>query len=102
MVARRAGVQSKETGMSTNIYVGNLPFTTNVEEIRNLFNTYGEVEDVNLITDRDTGRLRGFGFVSMASGGNEAIGALNEHELGGRNLTVNLAKPREERSSRRW
>lgn len=88
--------------MSTNIYVGNLPFTTNAEEIRTLFTTYGEVEDVNLITDRDTGRLRGFGFVSMASGGDEAIGALNEQELGGRNLTVNLAKPRAERSPRRW
>jgi RNA recognition motif-containing protein len=88
--------------MSTNIYVGNLPFTTNVEEIRDLFGAYGEVESVNLITDRDTGRLRGFGFVSMASGGNEAIDALNEHELGGRNLMVNLAKPREERRPRRW
>ena len=88
--------------MSTNIYVGNLPFTTNAEEIRDLFTAYGEVEDVNLITDRDTGRLRGFGFVSMASGGNEAIEALNQQELGGRSLTVNLAKPREERRSNRW
>lgn len=88
--------------MSTNIYVGNLPFTTNAEEIRDLFNAYGEVEDVNLITDRDTGRLRGFGFVSMANGGNEAIAALNQKELGGRSLTVNLAKPREERRPRRW
>lgn len=88
--------------MSTNIYVGNLPFTTNAEEIRDLFNAYGEVDDVNLITDRDTGRLRGFGFVSMASGGNEAIAALNQKELGGRSLTVNLAKPREERRPRRW
>ena len=102
MVARRAGVQSKETGMSTNIYVGNLPFTTNAEEIRDLFQAYGEVEDVHLITDRDTGRLRGFGFVSMASGGNAAIDALNEHELEGRTLTVNLAKPREDRRARRW
>ncbi len=88
--------------MSTNIYVGNLPFTTNEEEIRNLFSAYGDVESVNLITDRDTGRLRGFGFVSMSRGGNEAIGAVNQQELGGRSLTVNLAKPREERSSSRW
>ena len=88
--------------MSTNIYVGNLPFTTNAEEIRTLFKAYGEVEDVHLITDRDTGRLRGFGFVSMASGGNAAIDALNAHELGGRTLTVNLAKPREDRRARRW
>ncbi len=88
--------------MSTNIYVGNLPFTTNAEEIRDLFNAYGEVEDVNLITDRDTGRLRGFGFVSMSSGGDEAIEALNQQDLGGRSLTVNLAKPREERRPRRF
>jgi RNA recognition motif-containing protein len=100
MFARRAGVHGKETGMSTSIYVGNLPFTTNEEEIRGLFNAYGEVESVNLITDRDTGRLRGFGFVSMASGGDEAINALNQHDLGGRTLTVNIAKPREERGSR--
>ena len=88
--------------MSTNIYVGNLAFTTNSDEISDLFSTYGEVESVNLITDRDTGRLRGFGFVSMLSGGNEAIAALNQKEVGGRSLTVNLAKPREERSPRRW
>jgi RNA recognition motif-containing protein len=102
MFARLAGVHGKGTGMSTNIYIGNLPFTTNGEEIRDLFSAYGEVESVNLITDRDTGRLRGFGFVSMLSGGNEAIDALNQQELGGRNLTVNLAKPREERRPRRW
>jgi RNA recognition motif-containing protein len=90
--------------MSTNIYVGNLPFSATEEEIRDLFTAYGTVESIQLITDRDTGRLRGFGFVAMASGGNEAIAALNQHELGGRSLTVNLAKPREERSSqpRRW
>lgn len=88
--------------MSTNIYVGNLAFTTNADEISDLFSTYGEVETVNLITDRETGRLRGFGFVTMSSGGNEAIEALNQKEVGGRTLTVNLAKPREERSPRRW
>jgi len=90
--------------MSTNIYVGNLPFTTSAEEIRDLFSAYGEVESVNLITDRDTGRLRGFGFIEMSSGGNEAIEALNQKEVGGRTLTVNLAKPREERPprERRW
>ena len=88
--------------MSTNIYVGNLAFTTNSDEVNDLFSTYGDVETVNLITDRDTGRLRGFGFVTMSSGGNEAIEALNQKEVGGRSLTVNLAKPREERSPRRW
>jgi RNA recognition motif-containing protein len=73
-----------------------------VEEIQDLFGAYGTVENVNLITDRETGRQRGFGFVEMASGGNEAIRALNGKELGGRNLTVNLAKPREDRRSSRW
>lgn len=86
--------------MSTNIYVGNLPFSTNEQEIHGLFEAYGDVESVNLITDRETGRLRGFGFVSMSSGGDEAISAINQQELGGRSLTVNLAKPREERKPR--
>ncbi|MDH3598570.1 MAG: RNA-binding protein [Candidatus Tectomicrobia bacterium] len=90
--------------MSTNIYVGNLPFSTTAEAIQELFSPYGTVENVNLITDRETGRLRGFGFVEMASGANEAIAALNEKDLDGRTLTVNLAKPREERprQPRRW
>jgi RNA recognition motif-containing protein len=88
--------------MSTNIYVGNLPFSTNADEIRDLFSAYGTVESVNLITDRETGRLRGFGFVAMTSGAREAIAALNQKEIGGRSLTVNPAKPREERRSRSW
>ena len=86
----------------TNIYVGNLPFSTTEEEIRNLFSAYGTVDTVSLIADRETGRLRGFGFVEMSSGGDEAIAALNQTELGGRRLVVNLAKPREERRPRRW
>ncbi len=86
--------------MSTNIYVGNLPFTTSAEEVQELFSQYGTVEAVNLITDRETGRLRGFGFVEMSSGGEEAISALDQQELGGRRLTVNPAKPREERGPR--
>jgi RNA recognition motif-containing protein len=90
--------------MSTSIYVGNLPFSATAEEIQRLFSAYGTVEKVNLVTDRETGRLRGFGFVEMSSGGREAIAALNQRELGGRALTVNLARPREERSERprRW
>jgi cold-inducible RNA-binding protein len=88
--------------MSTNIYIGNLSFNVTVEEIRELFGAYGTVENVNLITDRETGRPRGFGFVEMANGGNEAIQALNETDLGGRSLTVNLAKPREDRRTNRW
>ena len=90
--------------MSTNIYVGNLPFSATEEGIRNLFGAYGTVESVKLITDRETGQLRGFGFVEMASGGEKAIAALHEKDLDGRQLTVNLAKPREQRQRqpRRW
>ena len=86
--------------MSTNIYVGNLPFSATEDDVRELFSAYGTVDSVNLITDRETGRLRGFGFIEMSSGGQEAIDALHESELGGRNLTVNVAKPREERPPR--
>jgi RNA recognition motif-containing protein len=90
--------------MSTNLYVGNLPFSATEESIRDLFSAYGPVESVKLITDRVTGRLRGFGFVEMVSGANEAIAALHEKDLDGRHLTVNHAKPREQRQhqSRRW
>ena len=90
--------------MSTNLYVGNLPFSATEDDVRTLFSAYGTVEKVNLITDRETGRLKGFGFIEMASGGNEAITALDQHEMDGRRLTVNLARPREERprQPRRW
>jgi RNA recognition motif-containing protein len=99
------GVGTKEeSGMSTNIYVGNLPFSATEDDVRTLFSAYGTVDKVNLITDRETGRLKGFGFIEMASGGREAIAALDQHELGGRTLTVNVARPREERprQTRRW
>ena len=72
--------------MSTNIYVGNLPFSASAESVQALFSAYGTVENVNLITDRDTGRLRGFGFVEMSDGGNEAIASLHETDFEGRNL----------------
>lgn len=90
--------------MSTNIYVGNLPFTATEDQVQDLFGAYGMVERVNLITDRDTGRLKGFGFVEMSSGAQEAMSSLNQSELDGRTLTVNPARPREERprQSRRW
>ena len=80
------------------IYVGNLPFSAIEDEIRQLFAQHGTVSSVALITDRDTGAPRGFGFVEMDDGGDEAINALSNHELGGRNLKVNEAKPREQRS----
>lgn len=86
--------------MSTTIYVGNLPFSANADELRALFSTYGPVESVRLITDRETGRPRGFGFVTMTHGANEAITALHEKDFAGRRLIVNEAKPREERGPR--
>jgi RNA recognition motif-containing protein len=93
-----------ETNMSTNIYVGNLPATVTTDQITALFGAYGTVERVNLITDRETGRLKGFGFVEMSSGAQEAMNSLDQSELDGRTLTVNPAKPREERPRRprRW
>ena len=75
------------------IYVGNLPFSTTEDELRGIFAEHGEVSSVNLITDRETGRPRGFGFVEM-EGADAAINALNQTEMGGRTLTVNEARPR--------
>ena len=85
------------------IYIGNLPFTATEDEVRQLFSSYGNVESVNLITDRDTGRPRGFGFVEMHDGAGEAIQALHQTDFGGRSLNVSEAKPREARPPRdRW
>src|SRR5829696_7306765 len=83
--------------MANNIYVGNLAFTATAEDLREWFSAYGEVTRAQITTDRETGRSRGFGFVEMASGGDEAIAALNGAQVGGRNLTVNEARPREDR-----
>lgn len=82
--------------MPTNIYVGNLPFSVTVDEVRELFELHGTVESVNLITDRETGRLRGFGFVEMSSDeeASTAIAALHGSQCQGRTLTVNEARPR--------
>ncbi len=86
--------------MSKRIYVGNLPFSSTEQGLQDLFGEHGEVTGVNIITDRDTGRSRGFGFVEMANGADEAIAALNGHSLEGRALTVNEARPRTERAPR--
>ncbi len=86
--------------MSKNIYVGNLSYDSNETSVRQAFEEYGAVDEVKLITDRDTGRPRGFGFVVMSSGGDEAIKALDGAMLDGRNLKVNEARPREERRPR--
>jgi cold-inducible RNA-binding protein len=82
-----------------NLYVGNLPHSTTEAELRNLLEAYGTVEKVTLMTDRDTGQSRGFGFVEMAnaSDADKAIATLNGSDLGGRTLTINEARPKAER-----
>ena len=79
-----------------NIYVGNLSFEATEESVRALFEAYGTVSRVNIVTDRDTGQPRGFGFVEMANDGEgeKAIAAVNGTELGGRALNVNEARPK--------
>lgn len=84
-----------------NIFVGNLDFNTGEDELRQLFATYGQVDRVSIMTDRDTGRSRGFGFVEMnnAEEGEKAIAALNGSQIGGRSLNVNEARPKVERAA---
>ena len=85
--------------MSKKIYVGNISFKAQEDDLRNLFSQYGEVVDVKVITDRDTGRSKGFGFIEMQDdeAGEAAISALNGTELLGRDLRVNEAQERKER-----
>lgn len=83
--------------MAKNIYVGNLTFQTTDDDLRKLFEPYGTVTKAQVVMDRETGRSRGFGFVEMSDGGDEAIATLNGHQHDGRALTVNEAKPREDR-----
>jgi cold-inducible RNA-binding protein len=82
--------------MSTNLFVGNLTFGTTNGELEALFAEYGEVTSAQVITDRDTGRSRGFGFVEMASSDSaeKAISSLNGRDVAGRQIKVNVAKPR--------
>lgn len=86
--------------MAKKLYVGNLSYSTTQESVRTLFEQVGEVAEVNLITDRETGRPKGFGFVEMGTeeGAQEAIRRFNGFSLDNRPLTVNEARPREERS----
>ncbi len=107
----RSAIQTRDTKATVvKIYVGNLSFQTTETEIRELFGQYGEVEEVNLITDRETGRPRGFGFIEIRddNADREAIGALDGTELGSRQIKVNEAKPRTDRGGgsggqrRRW
>lgn len=84
-----------------NIYVGNLSFQTHEQDLEAAFGAHGQVERVQIVKDRDTGKSRGFGFVEMSddAAAAKAIEALNGANLGGRNLTVNEARPRDERPS---
>jgi cold-inducible RNA-binding protein len=83
-----------------NIFVGNLDFNTSEDDLRQLFAAYGQVDRVSIMTDRDTGRSRGFGFVEMtnAEEGEKAIAAINGTQVGGRAVNVNEARPKVERA----
>lgn len=81
--------------MSKNLYVGNISFSCTADDLRELFSQHGTVSSAQVVSDRETGRSRGFGFVEMADGGDAAISALNGQEYQGRSLTVNEARPRE-------
>ena len=82
--------------MARKLYVGNLPYDTNDQDLSALFATAGTVDSVNVMRDQATGRARGFAFIEMASDedAQKAISMLNEHQLGGRSLTVNEARPK--------
>jgi RNA recognition motif-containing protein len=97
---RTAGYQG-ESVMETRLYVGNLSYTTSEDDLRSLFTQAGPVVSAAVITDRDTGTSKGFGFVEMTSqvDAQKAISMFNAYQLGERQLKVNLAKPREERSN---
>ncbi len=88
--------------MAMKLYVGNLSFQTSSEDLQQLFAQAGTVESATVVEDRDTGRSRGFAFVEMASKeeGEKAIQQFNGTDLNGRNLTVNEARPREDRGNR--
>lgn len=81
--------------MAKKLYVGNISFQTTEDDLRQAFGQFGEVTSASIVTDRETGRSRGFAFVEMASGADEAIAGMNGADFGGRTLTVNEAKPRE-------
>jgi cold-inducible RNA-binding protein len=84
--------------MKTKLYVGNLSFETTETELKELFDQTGSVETVRIITDRDTGRSKGFGFVEMQEGGDKAIAQMNGRDFKGRALTVNEARPMSSRN----
>ena len=83
--------------MAKNLYVGNLPFGTTTDDLREAFEQYGTVTRAQVVTDRETGRSRGFGFIEMEDGAEEAVTKMNGAMFQGRTLTVNEARPREDR-----
>lgn len=83
--------------MRKKIYVGNLPFDATADELREMFTAFGRVTSATIVSDRETGQSRGFAFIEMAEGAEEAIQALHLAQFGGRSLTVNEAKPRDDR-----
>ena len=83
--------------MSKKLYVGNISFDTTSDDLVQAFSQFGTVLGAQIVSDRDTGRSRGFAFVEMHTGGDEAIAGMNGQQLQGRTLTVNEARPREER-----
>ena len=87
-----------------NLYVGNLPYSTNDQSLREAFEQFGEVSSASVISDRESGRSKGFGFVEMPnnSEADAAIKGLNESSIDGRNIKVNQARPREDRPQRRF
>ena len=93
--------QDRKEGTLKNIFVGNLSFNTSEDELRQIFETYGQVERVSILTDRETGRSRGFGFVEMTNPeeGEKAITGLNGSQFGGRTINVNEARPKADRPS---
>jgi RNA recognition motif-containing protein len=86
--------------MPMNIYVGNLPFSATEDDLRSLFADYGDITSAAVITDRDTGQSRGFGFIELSdqARAGDAIGKLNGYDWDGRQLTVNEARPRQARN----
>jgi len=88
-------VARRETELTKKLYIGNLPFSTTAAELREMFEQHGTVESINVITDRETGRPRGFAFIEMeASGADAARSALDGKDLGGRNIRVDEAHDR--------
>src|SRR5207249_3612401 len=90
----------EKRGTVKNIFVGNLSFNTSEEELRQIFEAFGQVDRVSILTDRETGRSRGFAFVEMSNTeeGDKAIAGLNGSQLGGRTINVNEARPKGERA----